>query len=119
MSNNDEMILDHQDWKPIIMNAGKSKNKENNVKVKVNKMDNNTAKLKSIEKKADNDELKHKKIDNELKMKIIQTRNSKKLTQKQLANNINLPLQVISDIESGKAIYNHQHINKIKRFLKI
>ena len=52
-------------------------------------------------------------------MKIIQGRNAKNFTQKQLANSINLPLQVVSEIESGKAIYNHQHINKIKRYLKI
>jgi len=117
-NNDDEAILDHQDWKPIIMNAGKRENK-NVSKVTVNKIDPNSAKLKSIEKKADNDELKHKKIDNELRMKIIQGRNAKNFTQKQLANSINLPLQVVSDIESGKAIYNHQHINKIKRYLKI
>ena len=34
---------------------------------------------------------------------------SKSLTQKQLANAINLPIQVISDIESGKAIYNDKN----------
>jgi len=116
--NNEEATLDHQDWKPIIMNAGKRENK-NVSKVTVNKLDPNIEKLKSIENKADNDELKHKKIDNELRMKIIQGRNTKNFTQKQLANSINLPLQVVSEIESGKAIYNHIHINKIKRYLKI
>ena len=38
---------------------------------------------------------------------------------KQLAQKCNLPLQIINEIETGKAIYNHQHINKIKRVLKI
>ena len=73
----------------------------------------------SIEKKADNDELKHDKITNELRLKIQQGRSSKGLTQKQLANNINMPLQKIQEIESGKAIYNGKDINRIKQFLKI
>ena len=74
---------------------------------------------KSIEKKADEGNLKHKHITKELRLQIQQARNSKGLTQKQLANNCQLTQQIINDIESGKAIYNHQHINKIKRYLKI
>ena len=76
-------------------------------------------KAKSIEKKADEGNLKHKHITKELRLQIQQARNSKGLTQKQLANNCQLTQQIINDIESGKAIYNHQHINKIKRHLKI
>ena len=49
----------------------------------------------------------------------MKQRNLKKWTQKELANKINLSIQIINEIESGKAIYNHVHINKIKRILKI
>ena len=49
----------------------------------------------------------------------MKARTAKSLTQKQLASSINLPQQVISDIESGKALYNPQHISKIKRLLKL
>lgn len=105
--------LDHQDWKTIVV---KKKREDKTSKPKIS---NEQQKLKSIEKKADNDELKHKTITLELRQNIQKARCLKNLTQKQLANNINLPLQVISDIESGKAIYNHQHINKIKRYLKL
>ena len=41
------------------------------------------------------------------------------MTQKQLASRLNLPEKVIKDIESGTAIYNPQHYNKIRRILKI
>ena len=115
---NNTSYLDHQDWKTLIIH--KKKDKQNNSNNNNNKnLDPNTQKLISIEKKADNDNLKHDKITKELRIQIQQARSSKGLTQKQLANQINIPLQKISEIETGKAIYNHNDINKIKRFLKI
>ena len=109
-----QKILDHQDWSTIIINK---KEKTNN---KVSSgLSDEAQKQNKIEKKVDEGDLKHKKIDNDLRVKIIQTRNSKGLNQKQLANKVNFPVSVISDIESGKAIYNDKQINKIKRFLKI
>ena len=110
-----EKILDHQDWSTITVN---NKPKPNNNKVST-RISNEAQKLNKIEKKVDEGDLKHKKIDNDLRVKIIQSRNSKGLNQKQLANKVNFPVSVISDIESGKAIYNDKQINKIKRFLKI
>ena len=41
------------------------------------------------------------------------------LTQKELAQRCNFNVQIVNDIETGKAIYNHIHINKIKRVLKM
>ena len=118
MNNNDSIsYLDHQDWKQITIHPkNKNKNINNNNKKKI---DSNTQKLISIEKKADNDDLKHDKIPNDLRIKIQQGRSSRGLTQKQLANQINIPLQKITEIENGKAIYNAKDINKIKRFLKL
>ena len=109
-----QKILDHQDWSTIIVN--KKKNKNNKVS---SGLSDEAQKQNKIEKKVDEGDLKHTKIDNDLRVKIIQTRNSKGLNQKQLANKVNFPVSVISDIESGKAIYNDKQINKIKRFLKI
>ena len=107
--------LDHQDWKTIVIR----KNPKNNVANSKKKIDNNTLKKISIEKKAEEDNLHHKQLTVELRQSIQKARCAKALTQKQLANNVNLPQQIISDIESGKAIYNAQHINKIKRHLKL
>ena len=105
--------LDHQDWKTIVV----KKPKENKNSKK--KTSNDTLKKISIEKKADNDDLHHKQLNLELRQSIMKARVAKSLTQKQLANSVNLSQQIISDIESGKAIYNNLHINKIKRFLKL
>ena len=106
-----ESLLDHQDWKQIVIGK-KSKSPKK-------KKNNENTKLLKLEKKAENDELKHNKITKELRIKIQQGRASKGLTQKQLANNVNLPLQKIQEIENGKAIYNHKDINKIKRYLSL
>ena len=108
--------LEHQDWTTIKVNK-----KKNNTEVKesTNKKKPVDLKAKKIEKKVEEDDLKHKKITPELKQQIIQSRCANSLTQKQLAQKCNFPLQIINDIETGKAIYNHVHINKIKRVLKI
>lgn len=105
---------DHQDWKTIVVKKPKE-----NVANSKKKLSNTVLKNISVEKKADADELHHKKLTLELRQSIMKGRVSKSLTQKQLANAINLPIHVISDIESGKAIYNDKNINKIKRYLKI
>jgi len=104
----------HQDWKTIII-----KNPKQNVKNSKKKVNNTNIKKISIENKADNDELKHKQLSTDLRISIQKARCSKNLTQKELAQKINVSHQIISDIESGKAIYNEQHINKLKRFLQL
>ena len=109
-------LNDHQDWKTIVVHKPKTSDKIKNASKKPS---NTTLKNLSIERKADSDNLHHKELTLKLRQDIMKARSAKSLTQKQLANSINLPLQVISDIESGKAIYNAGHINKIKRFLKL
>jgi len=107
-------VLDHQDWKQIIINN--KKETKNPSKKKISQAQQKDIKLF---KKVEEDDLKHKKVSNELRTKIQQSRLSSKLTQKQLAQKCNFPVSVINDIETGKAIYNPQHINKLKRILKI
>jgi|TARA_Y100000389_G_C17435522_1_gene505274 ribosome-binding protein aMBF1 (putative translation factor) len=107
-------ILDHQDWKTLIVKKTKEKPDKN--KPKITKVGDPNVKM---EKKIEEGKLEHKKITNELRVQIQQGRASKGLTQKQLANSVNLPQSIINEIESGKAIYNHVHINKIKRVLGI
>ena len=56
-------------------------------------------------------------VSTELKKAIMQARNAKGLTQKQLANQLQIQPQVINEYESGKAIPNNQVIAKIERAL--
>ena len=105
--------LDHQDFKTVII----KKNNDNNAKNEEKKNINNELE-KKLEKKVNENNLKHKKIDINLKNNLINSRVKKKLTQKELANKCNLSIKIIVDIESGKANYNANHINKIKNLLK-
>ena len=114
-----EQTFDHQDWKNVIIKKKKTKEEENKQNPKSNQSQT-SQKINSIEKKAEEGgTLKHKQITNELRIQIQQARNSKGLTQKQLAQKCQLTQQIINDIESGKAIYNHNNITRIKRNLQI
>uniref|UniRef100_A0A6C0CEQ4 HTH cro/C1-type domain-containing protein n=1 Tax=viral metagenome TaxID=1070528 RepID=A0A6C0CEQ4_9ZZZZ len=108
--------LEHQDWTPQVVRKKNDNVDGGGSKKKVSQAQQRDNKLM---KKVDDDDLKHDKITLELRVKIQQGRASQKWTQKDLANRCNLPVTVINEIESGKAIYNPQQINKIKRILKI
>ena len=110
-----QVSLEHQNWSPQVIRKKKD-NIDGGSKKKISQSQQRDNKLM---KKADNDDLKHDKITLELRVKIQQGRSSQKWTQKDLANRCNLPVTVINEIESGKAIYNPQQINKIMRILKI
>ena len=64
-------------------------------------------------------EIKIKYVSNDISQLIIAGRVAKKLTRKQLANELNYKEDVITDIETGKAIYNGNIIARIKRFLGV
>ena len=108
--------MEHQNWETFIIHCKDKKKKGN---VNETKPEKQLTKSQKIEKMEKEDNLKHKKIDKELSKKIQQSRLSKGWTQKQLAQKINVNQNIINDIESGKAIYNGQHIGKLKRLLNI
>ncbi|XP_021564773.1 endothelial differentiation-related factor 1 [Carlito syrichta] len=70
----------------------------------------NTAKLDR-----ETEELHHDRVPLEVGKAIQQGRQSKGLTQKDLATKINEKPQVIADYESGRAIPNNQVLGKIER----
>ena len=112
----ERVTMKHQDWTTVTLNSKKTREKQDKTSTKLSQAQQRDNKLM---KKVDNDELKHDKVPQDLRTKIIQKRASLKWKQKDLAQQCNFPVTIINDIESGKAIYNPQHINKIKRVLKI
>ena len=108
--------MNHQDWKTIIVHKPKS-NSDN--KTNVTRKTPTQQKLRSIEKKAENDELKHKQVTVEMRKTIQQARTSKGFTQKELAQKCGFTQKILNEIESGKAIYNANHMNKIKKQLGV
>ena len=112
----ERVTLQHQDWTTVTLNSKKTKATKAPTAPKLSQAQQRDNKLL---KKAENDELKHDKVPQGLRTKIIQKRASLKWKQKDLAQKCNFPVTVINEIESGKAIYNPQHIHKIKRVLKL
>ena len=111
--------MDHQDWKPVIVRKNKNSDNDKTGKNTTYKASQKQQKDASIEKKAENDTLKHKQITLQMRQAIQKARNAKGMTQKELASQCRFPVSVINEIESGKAIYKHQHIEKLKRVLNI
>ena len=99
--------MDHQDWKPVVF-------KKNIKPVHVDR------KAKTVQKIEDdsNDDFSHQKIPLELKLSIQQARNARKMTQKQLATQMNLPVSMIINYENGKAIPNNRFIANLERVLQ-
>ena len=110
-------VMDHQDWKQVTIKTKQSIKEEKKTSSK--KLSESQQRDHKLLKQVDNDELTHKKISPELRRNIQQSRSALKWKQKDLAQRTNLPVSIINDIETGKAIYNSQHMNKIKRVLKI
>lgn len=103
--------MDHQDWThvtlkktngPIIKKIVEKKKSTGNYSVKLD----------------ENDEvISIKKVPKEIAQLIINARTIKKLTRKEVANNLNLHESVITEIETCKAIYDGNLIAKIKKYL--
>mmetsp|Transcript_24954 Transcript_24954/g.47225 ORF Transcript_24954/g.47225 Transcript_24954/m.47225 type:complete len:136 (+) Transcript_24954:104-511(+) len=74
----------------------------------------NTAKLD-----AETEELSHERVSSGLKQAIIQGRTAKKMTQAQLAQQINEKPQIVQEYEQGKAIPNSQVLGKMERVLGV
>jgi len=101
--------MDHQDWHNIIIKRNTPKEiKTGGKKGPGNSLD-----------QVDKDEFKLKKVNKDFSSQIKTHRNSKGLTQKELAQKINVKQNVINDYESGKAIPNPSIINKLKRILEL
>ena len=113
--------MEHQNWDIIYIQGNKvlkdkeEKEKEKEKKTQIKVVSNE----RKLEKKIEEGILKHKKTSVELGKQIEKERLKLNMTRKDLAYRINLPVKNINDIENGKAKYNPQHINKIKRILKM
>lgn len=66
---------------------------------------------------ADSETFKVATVSQDLRMAIQQARQAKKLTQKELANQLMIQASVINDYESGRAVPNPQLISKLERAL--
>lgn len=106
--------MQHQDWQTVVFN----KKQEKTPGIQKNYTLVNNKPAWKIEKQVDDDTKKPltyvSKADADY---IIQTRIKLKKNQKQLAQELNIQLKDIQDIESCKALENKALISRIKKYL--
>jgi ribosome-binding protein aMBF1 (putative translation factor) len=108
--------MNHQDWNPVIVKE-KINKQVNNIQEKTKMSHLNSGVKINIE--GGEEIVKINKVTKEISNLITSARILKKLTRKQLANNLNLREDIIVDIEIGKAIYDGNTIAKIKKYLGV
>ena len=111
----------HQDWKTVVMKPPKEA-----TKVQVMPKTQGAATTHAgkpawkVEQQADSDVGKPVNyVSADTVRTIIGGRTAAKLTQKQLAQRLNIPEKDIKEIESGKAIENKGLLSRIKRALNL
>lgn len=105
--------MEHQDW---VVKTVKPKNN-----LEGDKSNQSKQYVKSKEQKMNISEeqgkLSHKKMDSEFGKALQKYRLSQGLTQKDIAQKLNIPMKDINEIESGKMKHNGQLMGKIKRLI--
>lgn len=105
--------MEHQDWNTVYVKPKKTNNQDGG---KSNQY------VKSKEQKMSESEeegkLSHKKMDLEFGKTLQKYRLSQNMTQKDIAQKLNIPVKDINEIESGKMKHNGQLMGKIKRLMK-
>jgi len=104
--------MDYQNWEPVVIYGNKNNNSNSNSNSTQNYSGTN------VLKKLENDEISTlPKIDFNISKELIKKRNLVNITQKQLAQALNLPINIISELENGKSSINKGLVNKINRYL--
>tara|TARA_B100000497_G_C7316626_1_gene212025 strand:+ start:153 stop:521 length:369 start_codon:yes stop_codon:yes gene_type:complete len=111
--------MQHQDWDTVVF---KKKNTVNNSNPKIGEKKNikntlikNDLNMRKLDE--ENEKLAHDTVSFELKIAILKARNAKKLSQKDLAKEINVKQDIIASYENGTAIPNNTIINKLQKVL--
>jgi putative transcription factor len=113
-------------WEAPTIVLRKNKEKKDVVKAQRDGKTDSALKKKCVDEAHKNrkldettDAAKHKTVGKDMGQKIIKARCEKKLTQKQLAQKINKPVQIITTYETGAAILDNKILSSIKRVLGI
>lgn len=117
--------MSHQDWDNVVFkkkaptSVANAKSRGIKVSKELRGEKNEQYKNTLNKRKLDNEEIEIKKIDFNLSKLIQKARVEKKLSQKQLAEQLNLKATVIQGYESGKAIPNKTLLYKMGKILNM
>jgi len=103
--------MEHQDW--VVKTVKKKSTQSDEDKLKYKK-----SKEQKMDEAEEEGKLSHKKMDLEFGKTLQKYRLSQSLTQKNMAQKLNIPAKDINEIESGKMKHNGQLMGKIKRLMK-
>ncbi len=110
-------MYQHQDWTVVTFKNNNYK-QTTNLQTETQVRHKPTCTVVSTKKLDENKEdFHHKRISKDVANEIIKKRVERRMTQAELAKQINELPSVIQEIENGKAIYNHIVMNKINRVL--
>ena len=111
--------MNHQDWSTVtLVNKDKQKTAKQIVERKGDTSINDS--LRKIENESENFAIQ--KIPLSLSKEITECRIRLKLTQKDLANKLNVQQNIYTELENGKAIYSAQTkqlVNKLERVIGV
>ena len=116
--------MSHQDWEPVIfkkripVKVKEAKAKGLTTQQNTNKKNVNYENTVSM-RKLENEEVEIKKIEHSVSKIIQKARMDAKLSQKDLAQKLNLKPTVIQSYEAGKAIPNKMILVKMGKMLNI
>lgn len=112
--------MSFQDWEPVVFRKTNKEIQKSRSLLKTNRVSLPKNSSSKVSQALLNDDVpKLKKFSKETINIIVEKRKELKLSQKELAQKINLPVKTISDFEMNRKTYNHQLLNKLKKGLNI
>lgn len=105
--------MEHQDWDTLFVSSNKKNNNQEGSKSKQYAK----SKEQKMSEAEEEGKLSHKKMDLEFGKTLQKYRLSQNMTQKDIAQKLNIPVKDINEIESGKMKHNGQLMGKIKRLI--
>ena len=109
--------MDHQDWKPVVLKGNPKVINSQKKEIREKKNPESQRLYKLDNENSPKNQIKTTTI--EQRKAMIQGRIAKKLTQKDLANQLGIKIQNIQGYENGKIQINNKEIIKIEKKLGI
>lgn len=106
------MSYEHQDWKQVVISKPK-------VKTTTSRNNISDTDIKMIKLEQNNDIVSQKKSSKNFMAALQSARVEKGMTQKELSQRINMPINFIQQCENGKVVPPNNMITKIENILKI
>ena len=103
-----------QDWDTVVLSKPKSVSNIQTNKQPI-KLTDEQIRLNKLE----NGESTIKKVNTELRIKIQQARNAKKMSQAVLAQKVNVTQKTINELESGRGEKNNALLGKLEKVLSV